>query len=197
MTQEIEGPEGEMEDASSGEMAKLATPGDRLLAYIVDALIFIGIGILGLIVGIILALVVAGTDEFEKMTSDNFWGVAFLLIILPPILFVIAWEIFVLFMVARDGQSPGKKVLKVRIVSADGSEWGWRGTIVREILGKWLIIVLLSTVVGAILGAALGSETGSLASLIVSLALFIWIIADEKNQTLHDKITSTYVVKIE
>ena len=37
---------------SGSEMMVLATPGDRLLSYIVDALIFIGIAILGGIIGV-------------------------------------------------------------------------------------------------------------------------------------------------
>ena len=184
------------DDSSSEEMAVLATPGDRLLSYIVDVLIFIGIAIVGGILGFILAWVVVGFDELEKLGDGFSWG-PILVIVIPPLLLILGFWVFVLNMIARDGQSPGKKVLKVRIVPADGSDWGWGGTLVREILSKFIIVWLISTVVGAILGAALGSELGSISGLLVSLGLFIWIVVDEKNQTLHDKIASTYVVKVE
>ena len=186
----------ELNDAEDSVEVTLATPGDRLLAYIVDALIFIAIGIVGGILGFVLALVVAGTDELEKLGDGEAWG-ALALIILPAIILIVAWVVFVLNMVARDGQSPGKKVLKIRIVSTDGSGWGWRGTIVRELLSKWVIVTMISAVIGAILGGELGSDVANVTGLLVQLALFIWIIADENNQTLQDKIANTYVVKVQ
>ena len=186
----------ETDDSSSGEMAVLATPGDRLLSYILDALIFIGIAIVGGILGIILALVVVGTDELEKLGDGGSWA-AILVIAIPPILLILGFWIFVLNMIARDGQSPGKKVLKVRIVSADGSDWGWGSTLVRELLSKFIVVWLISGVIGWILSGITNSDTSGIAGLVVSLALFIWIVVDEKNQTLHDKIASTYVVKVE
>ncbi len=188
-------PRGSESDSGSEAMA-LATPGDRLLSYIVDALIFIGIAILGGIIGVIMALVAVGTDGLEKIGDGDGWG-AILVIVIPPLLLIVGFWIFILNMIARDGQSPGKKVLKVRIVTADGSDWGWGSTLVREILSKFIIVWLISGVIGWILSSATNSDTSGIAGLIVSLALFIWIVLDEKNQTLHDKIASTYVVKVE
>ena len=179
----------EADDSSSGEMAVLATPGDRLLSYIVDALIFIGIGLLGVLLGVVLALVIEGTDVFEKLGDEGSWA-AILIIVIPPLLLILGFWLFVLNMVARDGQSPGKKVLKVRIVTADGSDWGWGGTLVREILSKFIVVWLISGVIGWILSGITNSDTSGIAGLVVSLALFIWIVVDEKNQTLHDKIAS-------
>ena len=186
----------EVEGAPEEETVTLATPGDRLLAFIVNVLIFMGIAILGLIVGVVLALVIGGSDELEAMTGDNFFGFAFLLIILPPLLIILGYWVFVLAMIAQDGQSPGKKVLKIRIITTDGSAWGWGGTLVREVLSKFLIIAVISGILGALMDRVLGPESSGLAGLIVNLALFIWIVMDENNQTLHDKITNTYVVKV-
>ena len=188
--------DGDTDGSSSGEMAVLATPGDRLLSYIVDVLIVVGIAILGGILGVILALVVVGTDELERLGESFSWGPV-LIIVIPPLVLILGFWLFVLNMVARDGQSPGKKVLKVRIVNVDGSDWGWGGTLVREILSKFIIVWVISTILGALLGAVSGSELSGIAGLIVSLLLFIWIVMDEKNQTLHDKIANTYVVKVE
>ena len=196
MTQDFEEYTYETEDAPEEETVTLATPGDRLLAWIVDALIFIGIGLLGLIVGVVLALVVGGSDELEAMTGDNFFGLAFLLIILPPLLIILGFWVYVLAMIARDGQSPGKKVVKIRIISTDGSAWGWGGTVIRELLSKFLIVSVISAILGALMDRILGPGASGIAGLTVSLVLFIWIVMDENNQTLHDKITNTYVVKV-
>ena len=191
MKYEIDGAGNDMDVPSSGQMAVLATHVDRLLAWFVDTLIYVGIGIAGVIVGLV-ALV----------TLDNGTGLAglgtiFVAVWVPAILAFLAWTVFVLFMIARDGQSPGKKVMKIRIVNVDSSAWGWRGTLFREVLGKFLIVGLISGVLGAVMGSALSEETSSVVGFIVWLLLFIWVLIDDKNQTLYDKLASNYVVKVQ
>ena len=191
MKYEIDGAGNDMDVPSSGQMAVLATHVDRLLAWFVDTLIYVGIGIAGVIVGLV-ALV----------TLDNGTGLAglgtiFVAVWVPAILAFLAWTVFVLFMIARDGQSPGKKVMKIRIVNVDSGAWGWRGTLFREVLGKFLIVGLISGVLGAVMGSALSEETSSVVGFIVWLLLFIWVLIDDKNQTLYDKLASNYVVKVQ
>ena len=191
MKYEIDGAGNDMDVPSSGQMAVLATPVDRLLAWFVDTLIYVGIGIAGVIVGLV-ALV-----TLDDGTGLAGLGTIFVAVWVPAILAFLAWTVFVLFMIARDGQSPGKKVMKIRIVNVDGSAWGWRGTLIREVLGKFLIVGLISGVLGAVMGSALSEETSSVVGLIVWLLLFIWVLVDDKNQTLHDKLASNYVVKVQ
>ncbi len=194
MNEEIDGVADELGGGPSGEMALLATPVDRLLAWLVDSLIYVGFGIAGGIVGLVLTFVLLDDD-----TGLEGLDVLVLLVLIAAVsgLAMLIWTVFVLFMIARDGQSPGKKLLKTRIVNADGSAWGWRGTLIREVLGKFLIVGLISGVLGALVNAAVGEETSSIVGLAVALLLFIWILIDENNQTLHDKLANTYVVKIE
>ena len=191
MKYEIDGAGNDMDVPSSGQMAVLATPVDRLLAWFVDTLIYVGIGIAGVIVGLV-ALV-----TLDDGTGLAGLGTIFVAVWVPAILAFLAWTVFVLFMIARDGQSPGKKVMKIRIVNVDGSAWGWRGTLIREVLGKFLIVGLISGVLGAVIGSALSEETSSVVGFIVWLLLFIWVLVDDKNQTLHDKLASNYVVKVQ
>ncbi len=191
MKYEIDGAGNDMDVPSSGQMAVLATPVDRLLAWFVDTLIYVGIGIAGVIVGLV-ALV-----TLDDGTGLAGLGTIFVAVWVPAILAFLAWTVFVLFMIARDGQSPGKKVMKIRIVNVDGSAWGWRGTLIREVLGKFLIVGLISGVLGAVMGSALSEETSSVVGFIVWLLLFIWVLVDDKNQTLHDKLASNYVVKVQ
>ena len=191
MKYEIDGAGNDMDVPSSGQMAVLATPVDRLLAWFVDTLIYVGIGIAGVIVGLV---ALATLDDGTGLAG---LGTIFVAVWVPAILAFLAWTVFVLFMIARDGQSPGKKVMTIRIVNVDGSAWGWRGTLIREVLGKVLIVGLISGVLGAVMGSALSEETSSVVGLIVWLLLFIWVLVDDKNQTLHDKLASNYVVKVQ
>ncbi len=191
MKYEIDGAGNDMDVPSSGQMAFLATPVDRLLAWFVDTLIYVGIGIAGVIVGLV---ALATLDDGTGLAG---LGTIFVAVWVPAILAFLAWTVFVLFMIARDGQSPGKKVMTIRIVNVDGSAWGWRGTLIREVLGKVLMVGLISGVLGAVMGSALSEETSSVVGFIVWLLLFIWVLVDDKNQTLHDKLASNYVVKVQ
>ena len=86
-------------------------------------------------------------------------------------LIVIVYAVVYLGMVATQGQSPGKKAIGIKIVRVDGSSLGFGGMLIREIVGKLV------------------------SSLIIYLG-YIWILFDGQRQGWHDKIASTYVVKV-
>lgn len=75
------------------------------------------------------------------------------------------------FLTRQDGQTPGKRIMKIRVVKVDGSPIDDTTAVLRY-LGYY-----------------------------ISSAIFMlgWLLAlvDENRQTLHDKIVSTYVVKAE
>jgi uncharacterized RDD family membrane protein YckC len=70
------------------------------------------------------------------------------------------------------GQTPGKMAVSIKVVNYEGDRPGLANAALREILGK-----LIST--------------------IVLFIGFLWIIFDDNKQGWHDKIASTYVVKVE
>ena len=69
------------------------------------------------------------------------------------------------------GWSPGKRWLRLRIVRPDGSPPGIRYGVVRS--------------AGAVLGRSL------------FYAGYLWALVDRRNQTWHDKLAGTYVVRID
>ena len=83
----------------------------------------------------------------------------------------IGYWLVVLGMVATRGQSPGKIAIGIKIVKTDGSSVGIGTTLLREIIGK-------------------------LVSSVIILLGYIWILFDGQRQGWHDKIASTYVVKV-
>lgn len=83
----------------------------------------------------------------------------------------IGYWIVVLILVATRGQSPGKMAIGIKIVKTDGRSIGFGTTLIREIIGK-------------------------LISSIIILLGYIWILFDGQRQGWHDKIASTYVVKV-
>jgi uncharacterized RDD family membrane protein YckC len=75
------------------------------------------------------------------------------------------------FLTRQDGQTPGKRIMKIRVIKVDGTPIDDATAIIRY-LGYY-----------------------------IDSAIFMigWLLAffDENRQTLHDKIVSTYVVKVE
>ena len=84
----------------------------------------------------------------------------------------LALVVYCIPMYATYGQTLGKKVLKIRVVTQDGSELGLGKIILRETLGKFLSVMILF--IGYL------------------MAFF-----DSEKKALHDRIAKTYVVKVQ
>ncbi|MYC06652.1 MAG: RDD family protein [Chloroflexi bacterium] len=99
--------------------------------------------------------------------------------IASAIIFVgyIVWWLFAL----RRGQTPGKRIVGIRVIKDDGEPSGWGYTFLREFVIKGLLVRTLS-----------GATSG-----IVWLVDNLWPLWDraEKMQTLHDKLLGTLVVR--
>lgn len=92
----------------------LAGPVPRSLAWAIDfAIRFIGVSFL---------------LQFLALLGDA--GVGLRLIIL----FLVFWAYYVLFEVFRDGQTPGKRIMKLRVMSENGTPVGWVASVVRNLL---------------------------------------------------------------
>jgi uncharacterized RDD family membrane protein YckC len=97
----------------------------------------------------------------------------------------IVWAHFVYFPVfmqrpgERNGQSPGKQIVGIRVVR-DGGEpmsYGW------ALLRQFVVIYLLFGVLGSVFFG------------IPILLDYLWPLWDESNRALHDMIVSTHVVR--
>jgi uncharacterized RDD family membrane protein YckC len=94
----------------------VAGVGDRILAYLVDLLIII-----------IYVVVVTVILSWSELDSD----LSFLVLMtlgLPIFLYHLLWEMF------WNGQSPGKAVLKIRVVKLDGSKPAFSNYLLRWLL---------------------------------------------------------------
>ena len=138
------------DDAPEGMSAlEIASAGQRLGAFLVDFVISVLVGIVGLVIGSAMG---GDGSVVNLVLSIGYW-------------------IVVLIMVATRGQSPGKIAIGIKIVKTDGKSIGFGTTLLREIIGKIISSIIL------LLG-------------------YIWILFDGQRQGWHDKIASTYVVKV-
>lgn len=131
----------------------LAGVGDRLIAYLIDLLLYIAYGV-GL--GVVM----------YKTSLLNFWSGAWVLVLILPILFYqLLCEIFM------NGQSIGKRIRSIRVISLDGKQ-----PTVGQYLIRWIF-----RIVDDMIGSGLVA--------IVCIAL------SEKAQRLGDMLAGTTVVR--
>jgi uncharacterized RDD family membrane protein YckC len=135
--------------------------GERLIAYIIDIVVT---GLVILVIVVIGGLIVAGgaASDIDILTGAGIVVLVLALIIIPLAYFPYFW--------ARDGQTPGMRMLDLRVVrDADGGPISG-GQAVLRLIGYW--------VSGAVF--YLG---------------YIWIFVDKRRRGWHDLIAGTVVVK--
>jgi uncharacterized RDD family membrane protein YckC len=123
--------------------------GPRLVAYVIDSLIIGGVS------GLITSIFAAANNDLVTMLGS-----------LVVVVFVFWYYIY--FWTTK-GQTPGKLVMKIKVVATDGSQ---------VTAGKAFLRVI-----------------GYLISNLIFALGFIWILFDTDKQGWHDKIAGTYVVR--
>ena len=80
-----------------------------------------------------------------------------------------AYAVLALVLFAR-GTTPGKHLLRMRVIKENGANAGFLTMLGREWIGKWI------------------------SGMVFSLG-YIWILIDREHQGWHDKLLATYVVE--
>lgn len=140
--------------ATDPTIGTLATPGRRLGAY------FLEFGVL------FIALLLVALFESAASGGVEAGGSAGPVLAGLVLLGYVIWAL-VLF---TKGQTPGKQLLKLRVIRENGQRAGFGTMLLRELIGK-------------------------LISAFIFMLGFIWILIDKDNQGWHDKLASTFVVQ--
>ncbi|GAA4274903.1 RDD family protein [Aquimarina gracilis] len=121
--------------------------GERILAYLIDLLIFIAY--------FIAIIFVIGALDIDMGDQWAFW----LILGIPPFLYFLLWETF------WDGKTPGKAAMKLKVVRLDGSRPAFSNYLIRWLL-RLLDISLASggVAVVAILLSGRGQRLGDMAA---------------------------------
>ncbi|MCP4136815.1 MAG: RDD family protein [bacterium] len=104
----------------------IAELGIRMIGYFLDLLIQMGITIL---LGVIIVVITIGST-FSGLSSSGHLAIAFYLIIN----FILRWFYFVFFEVIMEGQTPGKRAMKIRVIKASGEHLDFETIVVRNLL---------------------------------------------------------------
>jgi len=136
-------------------IGRLASPGKRLGAHVLDWIIPL--------VAFFLIFVTAGIGAATGTIVGG--SISVILGFLLLMTYVIwALKLF------KNGTTPGKKLLGMRVIKEDGTPAGFFTMLIREWVGK------------------------PISGLILSLG-FLWILFDRDKQGWHDKLMSTYVIE--
>ena len=166
----------------------LATWLQRLIAHLIDRLIvgaIVLVGLFGLAVGV--ASRVADEDASPKsdwvpfvarfiaraLEGDWGWGLAAAAAL--AFLIYAAWFLSAL----SGGQTPGKQIVGVRVIRANGEPSGWGLAFLREVIIEWIVVGFLSAMTGGIF----------------YVLNYVWPLWDKDRQALHDKMVETLVVE--
>jgi len=130
----------------------------RVVAYLLDATL---LGVVQLVLTLILSLLVGAIGgEGDVALSVVLW------------LFGVTLSIsYAVFFTGYCGQTPGKMVLRLKVIRADGSPLGYGRAALREVPGKFLSSILLG--IG-----------------------YLMVAFDNRKQGLHDRIADSYVIKL-
>ena len=145
----------------------LAGVGTRFIAVIIDGIV---LGIIGFIFGFIMAIVYPPPMPYEFFSIAEYQDAATtysLIINLGSLILSAAFYVY--YLTNKDGQTPGKSAMGIRIVKLDDSKLGIDDALLRNVLGYFISSLFL------LLG-------------------YIWAIFDSKSQAWHDKIVNTVVI---
>ncbi|WP_118810540.1 RDD family protein [Neisseria lactamica] len=168
----------------------IAGAGDRILAALLNQL-FTFLILLIPFAGLIVFAVknegrIVGSEEIVGLLlgMTSFWvGLAGIL----------AYTVIQIYYMSRDGQSLGKKIMRIRVLKTDGRNPGFVGTVlVREI--AWSVLV---AIIAAIIGLAVGENGENAINLLAFLANFVLLFMVKRDRrTLYDMMADTVVVKL-
>ena len=142
---------------NNSALGRLATPGKRLGAYVLDSVIPFGVAWFMIMTFFIGSAFSGGEPTFAGLGTWIAGG------------FFAAYCVVALVLFAK-GTTPGKHLLRMRVIKESGADAGFWTMLGREWIGKWI------------------------SGMVFSLG-YVWILIDKENQGWHDKILATYVVE--
>lgn len=113
---------------------ELAGPGSRFSAYAIDFLLNI---LLIIVIGVI-AFLSGGLALLRSLVStvdaNTGWGASWASALLLFIIFLITWGYYIFFEGLRQGSTPGKKLVGIRVIRQDGLPIGLREAALRNLV---------------------------------------------------------------
>jgi len=170
----------------------LASPGRRFAGYVIEVAIclLLSLGAFGtFLTGFAGTLTGILGLAAPKQNGGSLIAVSAGMIVISLVsgTLLIAYIVWDFILMAR-GQTPGKKMLGMVVVSEDEMRSGFWTMFLRQIVLRVCLLGVVLSAIGAIpgIGAALSTAVGLLSN--------IWLLFDARRQQWYDKICKTYVM---
>jgi uncharacterized RDD family membrane protein YckC len=178
---------------TTASVLKLATPGQRIIAYILDAII-LSIPLLCVILPIAFSLGIfasaVDSSTSRSVTGNPLIGAGTNIFVSFLIGFVALAISFVYYVIiptkVLQGQTPGKKLMNLKMVRENGGDVDLMDLVKRY--GINFALSLISNIPFLNLIACCAGP-------IIGITNVVMLFSDEKNQTLFDKVAGTLVVQ--
>ncbi|KIH76361.1 hypothetical protein GFER_11740 [Geoalkalibacter ferrihydriticus DSM 17813] len=132
-------------------------------------------GVAALIDGMLISLVQMVLGGFLGWAGQLTFGpgseTTHLLVLTLALFNFVLWQTYKVFFTGYCGQTPGKMALRIQVIRHDGASVGFMRAFVREVVGKFISGILFG----------LG---------------FLMVAFDAQKQGLHDRLATTYVIKL-
>ena len=114
----------------------IAGIGSRFIGALVDTFILgVTLAALGLFLGMVLALLgLSPPDIFSGGGEQSSWGAGVILALYFLLNFILMWGYFTFFEIIWNGQTPGKRVAKTRVIDHSGSPASALSIVIRNLV---------------------------------------------------------------
>jgi len=134
---------------------EVAGIGNRFIAALIDtAILFAALLILNLLVFVVLALLGDLTMDVLSEATPPSWFGGLAIALYALLNFAFYWGYYILFELLWNGQTPGKRVVKIRVLRLDGNPAGFTEVLLRNLVrpidfmpggyGLGLLVMLLN-----------------------------------------------------
>ena len=172
----------------------VVTLGPRYAAFLVDVTAILGLWFLSSFVVRPLVRLVGAPEP--ELSVNNFTGVlsAVMAIVLIPLIAFLFHAFYF-----RRGDSPGMRVVGIKVVTTDGKRPGWGKAILRSFV-FWgpLLTMMLAQGIGGLGGPrGLATSLGGLGAASIAI-IWVWAVAGALSRSrrgLHDRLSGTQLVR--
>lgn len=154
----------------------LATFLQRLMAHALDTLLFY-LPLLVFLATFGFGFIMAVNNGPSAVEGKGALKMVLIAVMVVSLVLTLGYVVWWLIALGR-GQTPGKQLVGIRVIKANGEPSGWGYTFVREFIIKGLLGGLLSSITGGVYW----------------VVDHLWPLWDGNSQALHDKMMSTLVV---
>lgn len=171
---------------------ELATPWQRIAAALVDWLLVL---IFPFVVFVMLAFGLGLAASSWSLDTEESRNLLVGGVIVVGVLICLGLLVYQVVLMSRDGQTLGKKQMRIRVITTDGETAGF----VRHFLLRFCAYYLIVLVIGELLPWQMDMGNGKTESPVGTIALLICLLMlffrSKRRRTLQDLLARTLVVK--